>query len=192
MTQAPLSTGPRDGDRLVQLAGGSALNLLGTVVRQVSIFGITLVLARWLGASAVGEYSQAYTIHALVVLASLVGMRIAMTHFVATFRADGDFGAVKGVVRIGLGVSGFMSVALAIVVFVSADLVATEYLADPDIAPLIRLQCNRYPIRNADDDRVGRGPRDSRQWAPWPVSNGSRAIGTSRADDRRPPWRIGS
>ena len=146
MTQAPLSTGPRDGDRLVQLAGGSALNLLGTVVRQVSIFGITLVLARWLGASAVGEYSQAYAIHALVVLASLVGMRIAMTHFVATFRADGDFGAVKGVVRIGLGVSGFMSVALAIVVFVSADLVATEYLADPDIAPLIRLSAIAIPF----------------------------------------------
>ena len=58
-------------DELVGMARGGGLNLAGAIVRQLSLFGLSLALARWLGAGDLGVYWQAYALRSLLELLAL-------------------------------------------------------------------------------------------------------------------------
>ena len=72
------------------------------LVNQACLFGVTILLARWLGSSDVGTYAQAFAIRQILVLVALGGMRSAMTRYVAIHRADDDPAALRGTIRFGL------------------------------------------------------------------------------------------
>lgn len=133
------------GDRQIRgMARGGGLNLAGAVFSQGAVFLIMLLLARTLGSTPVGRYAQAYAILALLGLLSLSGFRAGLTRFVAVGLADGDAGAVRGTVRLGLAVSAGSAALLAVALAVTAPRLAAA-LHDPQLTIGLRLVALALP-----------------------------------------------
>ena len=92
-------------EEVLGIARGGALNIGGQLCSQVSFFLITLLLARTLGRTDVGVYAEGFAFLVLLGLLSLSGFRAGLTRFVAVHLAEGDRGAVRGTVRLGLGLT---------------------------------------------------------------------------------------
>src|SRR3954447_23779705 len=111
-----------ESDReVLGIARGGALNIGGQLCSQISFFIITLLLARTLGRSDVGVYSQGFAFLVLLGLLSLSGFRAVLPPFVAVHLAENDRGALRGTVRLGLGLSAMASVVLGALLFVLSD-----------------------------------------------------------------------
>src|SRR3954454_20514327 len=107
-----------ESDReVLGIARGGALNIGGQLCSQISFFVITLLLARTLGRSDVGVYAQGFAFLVLLGLLSLSGFRAGLTRYVAVHIADGDRGALRGTVRLGLGISTLASLVLGALLF---------------------------------------------------------------------------
>ena len=136
----------RDGETVVRLGRDSGLNVGGAVVRQASVFGITFLIAQVLGADALGIYAQAFALRALLMLACLLGMRVAMTYFVASYRADGDASGVRGAVRVGVGATAIVSTLVAIATIVLAPTLAEQYFNDTALTVPIQIAAVSLPF----------------------------------------------
>ncbi len=140
------SANEEGGVKVARLARDSGLNVGGAVVRQIAVFGVTFLIAQTLGADALGVYAQAFALRALLLLVCLLGMRVAMTYFVASFRAAGDHGGVRGAVRIGLAATAVVSTVVAAITILLAPALATGYFDDPSLTVPIRLAMLSLPF----------------------------------------------
>jgi O-antigen/teichoic acid export membrane protein len=91
--------------QLNRLARGSALNIVGSVVQQASMFFTTALIARALGSGDLGAYALVYAMLSILGLVAMCGFRAALTRFVAIQLADDDDARVRGTIRLCLGVS---------------------------------------------------------------------------------------
>ena len=128
------------------LGRDSGLNLVGALVSQVCNFGVLFLLARGVGQGAVGVYSQAFALRALLVLVCGLGMRTAMTKFVAASIARGESGVLVGSVRLGMASTIGLAVLGSAVLAVSADGLAVGFFADPAMVVPIRLAALSLPF----------------------------------------------
>ncbi|WP_428965106.1 flippase [Micromonospora fluostatini] len=136
---------PGSGDRHVRgMARGGGLNLVGALLSQAAVFVIMLLVARLLGVREVGRYAQCYAVLSLFGLLSLSGFRAGLTRFVAVHLADDDAPALRGTIRLGLGVSVASSVALAAGLAAAAPWLAAQ-LHDPGLATGLRLVALTLP-----------------------------------------------
>lgn len=126
------------------MARGGGLNLVGAVLNQGAVFLVMLLLARFLGISEVGQYAQCYAVLALLSLLSLSGFRAGLTRFVAVHLADDDPAAIRGTIRLGLGISAVSSTAIAIALALAAPALAAA-LNDPDLVTGLRLVALTLP-----------------------------------------------
>lgn len=126
-------------DREVKrLAAGGGLNIVGGLVNQACLFGLTILLARWLGSTDVGTYAQAFAIRQILTLVALGGMRSAMTRYVAIHRAEDDPAALRGTIRFGLLFSVGMSTVFAIGLFAASSWLAFDAFNDPGLESGLR------------------------------------------------------
>src|SRR3954447_1505632 len=121
-----------ESDReVLGIARGGALNIGGQLCSQISFFLITLLLARTLGRADVGVYAQGFAFLVLLGLLSLSGFRAGLTRFVAVHLANDDPGALRGTVRLGLGLSAVASVALGVALYFLSSSLADSIFGDP-------------------------------------------------------------
>ena len=117
--------------QVLGIARGGGLNLLGQVCSQAAMLLITLLLARRLGRDDVGRYAQAFAVLSLLGLVSLSGLRTGLTRFVAVHLAEGTAGALRGTVRIGIGLSTGSAGVLGVALFLAAPWLAHGAFHDP-------------------------------------------------------------
>ncbi len=133
------------GDQHVRgMARGGGLNLIGALLSQAAVFVIILLLARVLGMTEVGRYAQCYAVLALLGLLSLSGFRAGLTRFVAVHLADEDPAALRGTIRLGLGITAVSSALIAAVLAAGASWLAGA-LHDPELATGLRLVALALP-----------------------------------------------
>src|SRR5947209_19055200 len=131
MTEGAPPPPPADDERaesereILGVARGGALNIGGQLCSPIAFFLITLLLARTLGRADVGVYAQGFAFLVLLGLLSLSGFRAGLTRFVAVHLAERDWGALRGTVRLGLGLSALSSVVLGSVLSALASVFAT-------------------------------------------------------------------
>ncbi len=117
--------------QVLGIARGGGLNLLGQVCSQVAMLLITVLLARRLGRDDVGRYAQASAALSLLGLVSLSGLRSGLTRFVAVHLAEGAAGALRGTVRIGIGLSTGAAALLGLALHLAAPWLAHGAFHDP-------------------------------------------------------------
>ena len=117
--------------QVLGIARGGGLNLLGQVCSQVAMLLITVLLARRLGRDDVGRYAQASAALSLLGLVSLSGLRSGLTRFVAVHLAEGAAGALRGTVRIGIGLSTGAAALLGLALHLAAPWLAHAAFHDP-------------------------------------------------------------
>src|SRR5919204_685242 len=140
--------------QILGLARGGALNLVGAACNQLASFGITMLVARELGRTQVGRYAQAYALLALLGLLSLSGLRTGMMRFVAVHRAERDPGAVRGVVRLGIGLNAAAALALAAVLYLAAPWLAQVTFHDQHLALALRFVAMTLPAAALSDSAL--------------------------------------
>lgn len=119
------------------MARGGGLNLVGSAFSQAVMLGSLVVLARRAGRDDVGLYTQAYAFLSILNLLAMSGFRAGLTRFVAVHRVDGDVAAVRGTVRLGLGVTVSFALCFAAVLHLAAPWLARSAFDDPRLlAPL--------------------------------------------------------
>ena len=123
---------------IVGMARGGGLNLLGAAFSQVVMLGTLVVLARRLGRDDIGLYTQAYAFLSILNLLAMSGFRAGLTRFVAVHRVDGDAGAVRGTVRLGLGVTVGFALSFAVALHVAAPWLARHAFDDPRLLTPLR------------------------------------------------------
>jgi O-antigen/teichoic acid export membrane protein/Mrp family chromosome partitioning ATPase len=121
-----------EGDRqVVGFARGGGLNLVGAICNQAALLGVTLLVARRLGRIDVGVYAQAYAFLALLSPLAMIGLTQGLTRFVAVQLADRDPGAVRGTVRLGVGLATAVAAAIGSVLFVAGPWLARAAFHEP-------------------------------------------------------------
>ena len=139
-------SGGEDADsQILGLARGGGLNLIGAACNQIGGFGITMLVARELGRAQLGRYAQAYALMALLSLLSLSGLRTGMMRFVAIHRAERDPGAVRGVVRLGVGLTTGAALVLAVGLYVAAPWLSRVTFHDEHLALALRFVAMTLP-----------------------------------------------
>jgi O-antigen/teichoic acid export membrane protein len=128
-----------DTGELLRVARGGGTNLAGTIFNQAMRFAVTLVLARVIGRGDVGRYFQAFAFLTLLGLLSLSGFRGALTRFVAIHRADGDDGALRGTLRVGLLLPTVGAGVLGLALYLGAEWIANHALDDPAMVMPLRI-----------------------------------------------------
>jgi O-antigen/teichoic acid export membrane protein len=148
----PPTPPPSDDDGLEEserevlgIARGGALNIGGQLCSQMSFFLITLLLARTLGRADVGDYAQGFAFLVLLGLLSLSGFRAGLTRFVAVHVAERDWGALRGTVRLGLGLSAVSSVVLGAALFAVSGVLASSVFGDHTVATALRFVAVALP-----------------------------------------------
>ncbi|MBV9253813.1 MAG: oligosaccharide flippase family protein [Actinobacteria bacterium] len=120
------------------MARGGALNLVGALFSQIAFFLITVLLARVLGRAQVGLYAQGFAFLSLLGLLSLSGFRAGLTRFVAVHLADDDPAALRGTVRLGLGLSAGGAAVLGAALWLAAPWLSHHFFSDPHLVTPFR------------------------------------------------------
>ncbi|CAN5343826.1 hypothetical protein BH09ACT12_BH09ACT12_27810 [soil metagenome] len=123
--------------RRPSLARDSGRTVAGAVVANACNVLVILVIARLLGGTEVGEYTLAFAIRAILLLVCGLGMRAAMTRFVAASLVRGDHGRLRGSVLLGVAVPVAVAVVFSASWYVGAGAAATGVFDDADLkAPM--------------------------------------------------------
>jgi O-antigen/teichoic acid export membrane protein len=153
-----------EADRPIRgIARGGVLNLAGAILGQAATFGVLLLIARFLDLPQVGRYAQAYATLALLGLLALSGFRAGVTRFVAVHLADDDPAAVRGTVRLAVGVSGSAAALLGVALAAAAPWLA-DRLHDPALTGGLRLMALALPAMTVTEAALAatRGWRSQR------------------------------
>ncbi|HEX3426111.1 MAG TPA: flippase [Acidimicrobiales bacterium] len=124
---------------VVGLARGGLLNLVGSVISQLVLLALTVYLDRTLGRNAAGVYFEAYAFLQLLSLLCLSGFRAGLTRFVAVNLAEGDRAAMRGVIRLGIGITTPASLILGAALWASAGWLSGSAFHEAALAGGLRL-----------------------------------------------------
>jgi O-antigen/teichoic acid export membrane protein len=115
---------------LSRLAGGAALTAAGGVVSGIAGFAVTAVVARGLGASAVGVFGLCMALSMIVTQAGKLGCDTAMVHFIPRLDSYGGARELKRLLARCLGVIAAAGVAVSAAAWLLAPQVANAFLGD--------------------------------------------------------------
>lgn len=127
------------------MARQGGLNFSGAFFNQALRFGITFLLARLLGPSGAGLYYQAFAFLAFLGLVAAGGFTITLTRYVAVHRADGDEGALRGTVRLGLITPTLGATGMGVALFLLAPWLAQSVFEEARLLNLLRFVAVALP-----------------------------------------------
>jgi O-antigen/teichoic acid export membrane protein len=108
-------------------------------------FGLTLALARTLGAEVTGLYYLAFSITSIASIIAKLGLGSAMLRFVSTAFAERDWRRLAGIHRQGVTISGLVSIGLAVAITILAPFFATTVFDKPEAESVIRVAALLIP-----------------------------------------------
>src|SRR5262249_38696421 len=89
----------RASESMGTLDGGSAINLGGSVFKFLSRLVFNLLVARLLGPRLLGTYFIALTLASGLGVVAVDGFDTKLIRYLALYRSDQDWGALRGTVR---------------------------------------------------------------------------------------------
>jgi O-antigen/teichoic acid export membrane protein len=132
------------------VAKGGAVQLVGQVSERLLSFFFQAVFVRLLGPAPYGIYRQVQQILTNLSQLGLAGFNYAGMRFITKARAEGNHAAVKGTIRIALGASMTISLAVFAALLVFAPQIAGVFgetaAQDSELARLIRLGAAFVPL----------------------------------------------
>jgi O-antigen/teichoic acid export membrane protein len=135
-----------ESDRnIITAAKGGGIAFIGTLLSYAFSFVFGVVIARLLGAERLGLYMLSLTITGIVASISFVGLNGGMDRYIPIFRKRRDEAGLWGVIQIGTGVPGLVSLILTLVLLLIAEPLA-NWVGEPAILPVLRLATLTIPV----------------------------------------------
>jgi Polysaccharide biosynthesis protein len=114
-----------------RVARGAGISSAGQGVGRVLGYATQVALARFFGSARLGFYVVGVAVVQPANVLSRFGMDNGVVRYVAHYRAEDDHARVRGTVLLVLGVAFALSVALSVLLFAGAGLVAEGVLRKP-------------------------------------------------------------
>ncbi len=121
-----------------RIARGAGISSAGQGIGRVLGYATQVALARFFGPAQLGFYAIGVTMVQLANVLSQFGMDNGVVRYVAHYRAVGDHARVRGTVLLVLGVAFALSVALSVLLFAGAGLLAEGVFGKPFLESTFR------------------------------------------------------
>ncbi len=128
------------------LAVDGRRSILGAVVSNVATFLVALLIARLSGEALLGAFAVLFALRAILVLVCGLGMRVAMTKFVAASRARADYAGLRGAVRIGVGAPVCAAVVAGVALALLAPVLAEQVFHQSAMTDPLRVVALSLPF----------------------------------------------
>jgi O-antigen/teichoic acid export membrane protein len=146
---SPALTGAdsRRRGRDVRLAAkGGGIVFAGKMFAWGTRFAIAIVLTNLLGAQQYGLYELALTAATIAASFAVLGLDSAVVRWISIYLHRDDRPGLLGVLVVGLGLPGLVSLAIALALLLFADAIANDILNQPAAAPLLPIVAFLVPF----------------------------------------------
>ncbi len=86
---------------LVQILKKSSTLMIARIIGGGMAFAVNIMIARWFGADALGEFALCMAVASLIAVLLPAGMQAVAVMFVSQYKAKKQFGLIRGYVRAG-------------------------------------------------------------------------------------------
>jgi O-antigen/teichoic acid export membrane protein len=128
------------------LAVDGRRSIVGAVISNAATFLVALLIARLSGEALLGAFAILFAVRAIIALVCGLGMRIAMTKFVAASRARGDYAGLRGAVRLGVAVPVGSAVLAGTALALVAPVLAEQVFSAPSMTGPLRIVALSLPF----------------------------------------------
>jgi O-antigen/teichoic acid export membrane protein len=118
---------PETARDVATAAKGGLIQIVGQITHRSLAFFFTVLAVRVLGPAGFGLYQVIVQLLEFLSQLGLLGFNYAAMRFIAKARVAGDFGAVKGTIRVSLASTAIASGVIVAVVLTTADLIAERF-----------------------------------------------------------------
>ncbi len=133
------------------LAVDGRRTIAGAVISNAATFLVALLIARVSGEALLGAFAILFALRAIIALICGLGMRIAMTKFVAASRARSDFAELRGAVRLGVGATLSAAVVAGAALALLAPSLAGQVFDQPSMTGPLRVVALSLPFAVLQD-----------------------------------------
>lgn len=145
LVKSALPTTSSDQVILTTAKGGGiafAGNLFGYCIR----FAFGIVVARLLGAELYGLYSLGMTFPEIAGTIALLGLGAGLARYIPIAITNKDESRLWGLIQVGVAIPGLVGLALALIMFLSAQLISVRLYDQPALTPVLRLASWAIPL----------------------------------------------
>jgi O-antigen/teichoic acid export membrane protein len=140
----------RDLDSLTkQIAKGGGVTFFGSVVGKCIALVTTIILSRVLGAEMLGLYVLGLGILNLSSTFARLGLPLGSLRFISIHHGAGDEEKIKGIIFQALSLSFTTGLAVALILFLSADLISETFFKNSELVPVIKIFSLAIPFFSA-------------------------------------------
>lgn len=138
-------------DELTKVAQDSARGgfflASGTAIATVILAIASILIARFLGPELYGQYSLAFVAPQIFYLVTDLGINQGITKFAAELRSKGEINRIPRIIKHGLILRIIIGIAIFLVNFVFAELIAALFFQRPELAFYVRLASIFIPFQ---------------------------------------------
>lgn len=127
------------------LKGTFLLTLTGLLTRTAGFF-YKIFLSRTIGAKEIGLFQITIPVIMFCMAVSAGGIQTAISRFTAEYSAEKDSRSAQRILFSGLLISGFLSIACAVLLYLGSAWIARSFLLEPRCAPLLRMLAVSIPF----------------------------------------------
>jgi len=124
---------------LLLVARGGGIKVLGTSFRVLGGLGVSVLITRLAGATPFGHYYMGLTCAQMLSQVAGLGLQSSVLRFIPIARQQKDLAWLLGILRAGTWIPTGIGLLLASAMYFSAEMVAQQVFADPDLAVSLRL-----------------------------------------------------
>src|SRR4030042_4339601 len=126
-------------DPLQKIARGTGVALVGTFLALLLGFAARLIIARYGSEADYGVYSLAIVIMVFATTLVSLGLPDGAARFIAYFRGRGETDKARGVTSVSLQLATIASIIVSLVLFFSADFLASSIFHTAGLAQALRI-----------------------------------------------------
>lgn len=142
-----LEPSDRISDReIARIAGGASISFVGRAAGAGLKFSSQLIVALFLGAELFGVYALGVALYLFAELFAGMGLINGVVRYASRFREAGDSARLKGILVRSVQLPLLAGVALAVLLFVSAEPIAVELFDEPALVPVVRIVAVAIPF----------------------------------------------
>lgn len=145
LTQSSLPATSSD-QVILTAAKGGGIAFAGNLFVYAIRFAFGLVIARLLGAELLGLYSLGMTFPEVAGIIASLGLGTGIARYIPIALNQKDEARLWGIIQVGVAVPALVGLALALVIFLCADLISIQIYGQPALAPVLRLASWAIPL----------------------------------------------
>lgn len=130
-----------------KIARGGIWLIIGIAISKAFSYIYKIIVAR-IGTEEFGIFSASTALVDTVSTIAALGLPAAIFYFIPHYEARNEKNKLNGVIRSSLKLTFLMSIAFAVVLFASADLIADKFLHNARTALILRILAFIIPVAN--------------------------------------------